>query len=124
MLDYTHHIPGRLRMRTASVKDNPSMACAVQSLILSISGVKRVETNTVTGSLTTYYDTSATSGDAIVALLRTHGYTLHRSVPTRRPQRTPDFTTVHVSRLLTRVAVAVVETVAERGIVKLVGALI
>lgn len=52
----TSAIPGRLRLKAAEVKNNPSLAHQVEERICSLDGVHRVHVNPVTGSLLIFYD--------------------------------------------------------------------
>ncbi len=70
---YIHHIPGRLRVRAGAFK-NDRRAAAVRRLLAGLPGVSSVETNSVTGSVTTRYDTARVTPAAILALLRRTGH--------------------------------------------------
>ncbi|MFD2110364.1 HMA2 domain-containing protein [Thiorhodococcus fuscus] len=50
-----HHVPGRLRVRSAAFRCQPSEARAVQMLLLSLEGVRQVRLNTHAGSITVHY---------------------------------------------------------------------
>ena len=51
-----HAIPGRIRLKVSELKDNPTLAVAVQDRLSSVSAVDWVETNPVTGSVLVVYD--------------------------------------------------------------------
>jgi hypothetical protein len=69
---YFHHVPGRLRVRTASVKHNPSAAASVRVRLSAASGVTSSEVSTVTGSILVHYDVRLTSATAICSILDEH----------------------------------------------------
>jgi copper chaperone CopZ len=70
MMSYTHHIPGRIRVRSAVVKRDASRAAALQRWLEAVEGVQRVEISLVTGSVLIRYQTSVTDGEALIAELR------------------------------------------------------
>jgi hypothetical protein len=51
-----HAIPGRIRLKVSELKDNPTLAVAVQDRLSSVPAVDLVETNPVTGSVLVVYD--------------------------------------------------------------------
>jgi copper chaperone CopZ len=79
---YIHHIPGRLRVRAESIKRNRKAATEVKELLSHIAGIASIEVNTVTGSVLLTYDTSRTTSEVIVDVLRRSGY-----VETEAPDR-------------------------------------
>lgn len=65
MTSYTHHVPGRLRIRSAALKSNPEMAEKARAMVAPLPGIKSVETNPLTGSLTLHYRPAVTSAQTI-----------------------------------------------------------
>ncbi|MDD3581729.1 MAG: hypothetical protein PHW74_11995 [Desulfobacca sp.] len=51
-----HALPGRIRLRVAEVKNNPGFAQAIKNCLSSIVGIRRVESNPLTGSLLVVFD--------------------------------------------------------------------
>jgi copper chaperone CopZ len=123
---YVHHIPGRLRVRSAAVKRNEGNASAVRALLASVPGVRSSEVNTLTGSIVVHYDPAETSGPAVTAVLRDRGYFLHPVLPQspvnvlRAAPRNGDLG----SRFAKKLATYALETALERSVVVLVGALL
>lgn len=71
---YIHHVPGRLRVRTAVVKRNERQATAVKALLQSTEGVRAVAINPLTGSVTVHYDEKTTNSSALLDKLNRQGY--------------------------------------------------
>jgi hypothetical protein len=69
-MTYTHHIPGRIRARSAAIKRNPAQAAALQQWLASLDGVKRVETNPLTGSVLIHYAEAVVRGEDLMAHMR------------------------------------------------------
>ncbi len=120
MSHYVHHIPGRLRVRSAAVKKNEAKAGAVKALLADAPGVRSSEVNTLTGSIVVHYDPALTSGPAITAMLRERGYFLHPVMPPSMPRVNSDFG----SQFAKKLATYALETALERSVVGLVGALL
>ena len=51
-----HTIPGRIRLKVAQVRDNPTLATEIQQRLISLDGVRQVEVNARTGSVLILYD--------------------------------------------------------------------
>lgn len=69
-MTYTHQIPGRIRARSAVIKRNPAQAAVLQQWLASLDGVKRVETNPLTGSVLIQYAESMVRGEDLMARMR------------------------------------------------------
>jgi hypothetical protein len=69
---YFHHVPGRLRVRTTSVKRNASAAASVRARLSAASGVTSSHVSTVTGSILVHYDVRLTNATAICSMLDEH----------------------------------------------------
>ncbi len=64
-----HAIPGRIRLKIASLRDNSTLASELQHRLVAIQGVKQVETNPRTGSVLILYDAAAmASPEALLTL--------------------------------------------------------
>jgi len=74
MTCYMHDVPGRLRIRTPMVKNNRAAADEVEMLLLSVTGVDKVDINLMTGSCLVGYDPERTTRDHIISLLSSRGY--------------------------------------------------
>ena len=51
-----HCLPGRVRVKVLHLKSNPQAAQRLNRMAASIKGVKKVEANSVTGSMVVHYD--------------------------------------------------------------------
>ncbi len=126
MTEYVHHIPGRLRVRSAAIKGSQAGAGRATTLVHSLAGVRSVEANVLTGSLTVRYDPEITSASTLMKALRDHGYlAADQKLPHggtvyyRRPAR-GEFGAA-VARSVARYAV---EAALERSVVALVASLL
>jgi Heavy metal associated domain 2 len=64
-----HAIPGRIRLKIASLRDNATLASELQHRLVAIPGVQQVETNPRTSSVLILYDVAATaSPEALLTL--------------------------------------------------------
>jgi copper chaperone CopZ len=71
---YIHDIPGRLRVKSPSIKRNRSAAEEVERLIGNVYGVDRVNVNLTTGSLLVNYNPKTLKYHDIVNMLQAKGY--------------------------------------------------
>lgn len=74
MGNYVHSIPGRLRVKTASIKKNFGEAERVARLLKSIPGVQSLDINVVTGSVLVRYKPSEVSADLLLQRLADAGH--------------------------------------------------
>jgi hypothetical protein len=51
-----HAIPGRIRLKVAGLKANPSLGLAIQTRLRAVPGIKTVETNLLIGSVLVCFD--------------------------------------------------------------------
>ncbi|MEW6218756.1 MAG: HMA2 domain-containing protein [Thermodesulfobacteriota bacterium] len=70
---YKHHVPGRLRIRSPRVRRNEAAAQETERLISQLAGVRSVQANPVTGSVTVQYDRERLTPVAILRLLEREG---------------------------------------------------
>lgn len=64
-----HASPGRVRLKVAAVKDSPAFAEEVCQRLATVRGVRRVSTNSLTGSVLVVYDAAEfASPDSLFAL--------------------------------------------------------
>jgi copper chaperone CopZ len=68
-----HHIPGRLRVRAATLRRNRDRAGEIEGIVKAIDGVSAAAVNLLTGSLTVVYEPSRVSANAILDTLRCRG---------------------------------------------------
>jgi copper chaperone CopZ len=66
---YLHHVPGRIRIKTPSIKGRPDFAQDLEAKLGQLSGIKMVTANALTGSILVYYEENAVNAAAIVDLV-------------------------------------------------------
>jgi hypothetical protein len=71
---YIHNVPGRLRIRSEAVKNNPSAANSVKISLSSMPGIGVVDINLVTGGILIHYNKKTVNYRDIVSLLERNGY--------------------------------------------------
>lgn len=69
-MNYTHHIPGRIRVRSSSVKGNRARAAALKHWLESLEPVHRVEVNPLTGSVLIHYRGAISDGASLISQMR------------------------------------------------------
>ena len=74
MSHYVHHVPGRLRVKTPTLKRNEAEAARVRRLLAEFKGVLTHDVKTLTGSITIYYDMALTEAHTILAVLKEQGF--------------------------------------------------
>ncbi len=112
MTAYVHHVPGRLRVRSASIKRNEDRARTARRALRTQPGVRRVETNPLTGSITIRYEVGKTSQAALMQFLAKNGYL----TPGAPAASSPDF----AEKLITALA----EKAVERALLAVVAAVL
>ncbi len=68
-MNYIHHIPGRLRVRTPALKQE-RLAFVVESSLLALPGIEEVRSNPIAGSVMIRYQPSVIAGDEIIGKVR------------------------------------------------------
>jgi hypothetical protein len=121
MHHYMHHLPGRLRIKSASLKRNDHHARRVSDYISGIDGVLRAEVNVVTGSLLIHYDIAVVRGEMLLNSLK-HLGCLHPHTDVSRPATK----NVHplVQRVSDKVVEKAVETLIERSALAIVAVIL
>jgi copper chaperone CopZ len=71
---YVHQVPGRLRIKSPSIKGNPKEAVAVEDLLQSMDGIKTTAVNTLTGSVVVNYDSRMVTDQKILSRLTELGH--------------------------------------------------
>ncbi len=113
---YIHDIPGRLRVRSEAIKRNQSEA---KELLASFQGVRSIEANALTGSLTLAYDVTAVRSEDLLGLLRQRGFL--SAVPAPVPVRRSSEVGAKIART---VGSYVLQTAVERSVAALVAAIL
>jgi len=71
---YCHTTPGRLRVKTPIIKQNPVEIEKVRAMLQALPGVDGVSINALTGSITINHSDRATDSESILSLLKEKGY--------------------------------------------------
>jgi copper chaperone CopZ len=87
MNPYLHHVPGRLRLKTRSLKNSEAKAAEIRALFAQLPGIKSIEINPVTGSMLVRYDTAGITSAKILGFLVANG--VITSIPEARPRLAP-----------------------------------
>jgi hypothetical protein len=119
---YIHHTPGRLRVRSALVKNNEKRATSAVEWLRTLPGVSSAEANTLTGSLTLRYDPALIGSGGLLDALKDAGYVGHHvAIPVRPVPRTE---TNLGAELAAKVVKRLAAYAVEEAVVVLVGALL
>jgi hypothetical protein len=126
MHEYSHHLPGRLRLRFPQLKNRPACAAQLTASIARIDGVVSVDANAVTGGLLIFYDIERADSNglwqALSATLAAHD--LSDQVNQQLPQaRAPGRSTM-VDKVADKVVGSLVEKLVERSAVALIASLL
>jgi hypothetical protein len=116
MLEYVHFVPGRLRLKTTTLK-NQRRAAEAEAYVAAIPMVTAAVANPLTGSLTINFDRQQLSIAELWEKLRTLGY-----VSENRPE--PAVDNPEVDRFGRVVAAALIEAVVQHSAQALVRALL
>lgn len=71
---YYHNVPGRMRIKCPTLKNNPSADNHIQNLLSTIPGINKTEINPVTGSLLIKYSPESIAERDILSVLQNNGY--------------------------------------------------
>jgi hypothetical protein len=64
-----HAIPGRVRLKVAGLKANPSLGLTIQKRLRTVPGIRTVETKPLTGSILVLFDSEAVTAPASLLTL-------------------------------------------------------
>jgi Heavy metal associated domain 2 len=123
-----HHVPGRLRLKLASIKRNEARARCAEDQLGALDGIRNACANPLTGSLVVRFDPCVTSVDAIFDAIKAQGLLDREPVPpvaagssTRYAAATPLLSPEWLADTVARKAF---ESLLERCALALVAALI
>lgn len=88
MVDFAHHVPGRLRIQASRLKRNAADIAILRADLLNIDGVTSVSANEAIGSLTIIYDSRSLEPIAIWKAIQRRGY-LDRKAARDKPAGLP-----------------------------------
>lgn len=66
---YLHHVPGRIRIKCATLKGPDRRICGIEGRLASQPGVRAVTGNALTGSIVVNYDQKITRAGKIIDIL-------------------------------------------------------
>lgn len=125
MVEYIHHVPGRIRVKSPLIKKNEANARAAMQLVQSLDGVTSVEVNPVTGSVIVNYDKHVLDPFAMLSTLKLHGYIDSAALGTRNEEGALYTAASKVGEAFGKAVFgALVDKAIERSAMALVGALI
>jgi hypothetical protein len=114
---YSHHVPGRLRLRFDSLRDDRSALEAVRRELIGLPGVRSVSPNCLTGSVIVEYDSHILPPVALSEAMRERGFSCACPAAT---DAAPTFLTGHAAEvaagrlfvwLVERLAISVIAAV-------------
>lgn len=88
MVDFAHHVPGRLRIQASHLKRNAAAIAVLRADLLNIDGVTSVSANQATGSITIFYDSRGLDPIVIWKTIQRLGY-LDRNAAYDKPAASP-----------------------------------
>ncbi len=71
---YVHQVPGRLRIKSPSIKNNQTEAVVVENLLKDMEGIKSTSVSTLTGSVVVNDDSRMVSDQMIISRLTDLGH--------------------------------------------------
>lgn len=74
MACYIHNVPGRLRVKTPSIKGNQTTAEDLQEILRKIEGIDSTAVNLLTGSIVINYNCRIVAPEEILNALKQTGY--------------------------------------------------
>lgn len=116
-LNLVHHLPGRLRLRSAALKGNSSASDEARARFAIITGVTSVTANLCTGSLLVEYDPAVLAPEQVIDALA------HHSCFAAAAQQSPERDGGWVDRLASVVEGWIVDALAERLTLAVISAL-
>ena len=121
MSPYIHHVPGRLRVKCAVLRNAPARAQRIETVLRCTPGVLSAETNLLTGSVIVRYSVDRTNGDDLLEKFSDYGLISAAALQEQKPSPA-------ISNLATPVAEAVVEklmgVLIQRSAAALIGAIL
>jgi hypothetical protein len=112
-LDLVHHLPGRLRLRSAALKHDVRAIEHRRRQLTGISGVTSVEANPSTGSILLKYDPTVVPPANVVEMLASCGITARPVTEGAEPGRSEE--------LVTTLQRSILEVLAERLMLAIIG---
>jgi len=124
MLLYLHHVPGRLRVKTASLRGNARLGALACGRLAGIEGVLEAAANPVTGSVIVRYEAAQVGLEHLWAVLCAIGVTRGPLPALDRHELRVAAPAGPAHAWTRRLGDAVAERLLERSLMALIGALI
>lgn len=124
MSEYLHHVPGRLRVRSAGLKRNPPAARRVQAALAEVKGVLEVEVSTLTGSIKVVYAPDCVRPGDLVTALGARGLVAAERLPAVEPGAVVGVLEHTAERAARAVAAIAVEALLKRSLGAALAALV
>lgn len=121
---YIHHVPGRLRIKSRALKGKQSSTQEVIRCLNSMDGIVRSQVNPVTGSMLVFYNPQMVAVEPILDVLKEHGLVATPDATAQMRSAKGEKLSGYGDMVLKAIAGAVVEKVAERSAVALIGAIL
>ena len=123
MKSYVHHTSGRLRIRSPLLKRNPLEAERASRLVESSAGVLSCTVNTLTGSMLIQYRQTVIQRESLLRLLEENGC-FEKPVKAGAAHGSVGKTLATVGILVVKaMAAAVLEQIAQRSVLAVMGAM-
>lgn len=71
---YIHYVPGRMRIESPVLHENPAKIKEFEGFIRGIDGISAVETNLPTGSAIIHFDEKKINCEQLIGILEKHNY--------------------------------------------------
>lgn len=71
---YIHHVPGRMRIESPVLHDNPVKANEFEKFIEGINGISAIDIHTVTGSAVIHFDEKIINCEQLIGILERKDY--------------------------------------------------
>ena len=86
---YYHYVPGRIRIQTPFIHNNPQHAAIFDHTLKNLEGITSVETDTVTGSAIIHFDENKVKQEKVISFLEKQGYFIFAKAKTTAPAEEP-----------------------------------
>jgi copper chaperone CopZ len=119
MVEYSHHVPGRLRVQMSRLKRNASEIAKLQAALSAVAGVTSISANVATGSITILYDRRSLAPSALWETLDHLGYRPGRKADVQSVDRVAD--SAIIEKLISAAAAQIGKSALELALQRLVG---
>jgi len=71
---YIHYVPGRMRIESPVLHDNPAKAKEFETFIKGLNGISAIEIHAATGSAIMHFDEKKINCEQLIGILEKNGY--------------------------------------------------